>query len=509
MQDDNVPPTSTIVSEPEVSAQGLSAESLQALLNVSQVLSSILEGRDLLNKILEIAVETVNAERGFLVLLDGDEDFHVEVSRNLTEEDADELAKPSGSILKRAISGLKPLLVHDVKTDPRFQGSESLIMQEITSAIAVPLVQRDVVVGAVYVDSRKDRRKFTEENLGFFRAFAGLAAMAYRNAERFSQLRDEKEMLQTEISKAYGFKEIVGVHPSMKEVFALMQKILQSDITVFVSGESGTGKELVARALHYNGPRRNKPFIAQFCGNLSEQLLESELFGHKRGAFTGAVQDKKGLFEVADGGTFFLDEIADISPAIQTKLLRVLQDGVIRRVGDTESRQVDVRIISATNKSLRKEVDEGRFREDLYYRLNVITIDLPSLRERRSDIPLLADHFLSKAAQKHGTRKKHLAADTVKTLQSYDWPGNVRELENALERAVVLSVDRTEIRPEDLIIPKSEDGGQKTLKDFEREIVLKTLDEMGGNKTRTAERLGVSLRWLHYRLNEWKKADKE
>ncbi len=496
------------VELPTPLVEELTKESMQALLKVSHVLTSILDGDALLKKVLEIAVETVNAERGFLVLANKkDESFTVRASHNLSMEAVDELAKPSGSIIKRSTQEARPLLVHDARTDPRFSGSESVIMHQITSAIAAPLIVHGEPVGVLYVDSLRDRTKFNDENLAFFQVFTGFASLAYQNASSFDQLKDENLFLQTEMQKTYGFSEIVGVHPSMQEVFTLMRKILHSDISVLLEGESGTGKELVARALHYNGPRRKKPFIAQFCGNLSENLLESELFGHKRGSFTGALQDKRGLFEVADGGTFFLDEIADISPTIQTKLLRVLQDGVIRHVGDTQTLNVNVRIISATNKSLKKEVDEGRFREDLYYRLNVISIRMPSLREHRSDISLLATHFIQKAIERAKTTPKKLLPEAMNAIKNYDWPGNVRELENAIERAVVLSGDRPTISAEDLIIPSEAGSGQKTLRDYEREIVLKTLDEMSGNKTRTAETLGVSLRWLHYRLNEWKKPD--
>lgn len=486
----------------------LSKESLEALLRVGQYLTSILDGDTLLRKVLEVAAETVSAERGFIVVFDKEtEESSVRASLNLSEDVADEMAKPSESIINQALTEKKPILVHEPMTDPRFVGSESVILGQITSAIVAPLVLRDKQVGAIYVDSRLDRAKFTTENRDFIGAFAVMAALAYLNASRFDQLLDEKEHLQAEVQKVYGFDEIVGVHPTMQEVFQLMRKILSSDISVLLQGESGTGKELVARALHYNGKRKDKPFVAQFCGNLAENLLESELFGHKRGAFTGAISDKRGLFEVADGGTFFLDEIGDISPTIQTKLLRVLQDGVIRRVGDTQSRKVNVRIISATNKDLKNEVEEGRFREDLYYRLNVITMKMPSLRERRSDIPLLANHFLAKSAEKLSMPEKKLTGDAVRELQTYDWPGNVRELENALERAVVLSGDSPEITADDLIIPRTGKSGRKTLRDHEQEVVMKTLQEMDGNKTRTAEVLGVSLRWLHYRLKEWKTSD--
>jgi Nif-specific regulatory protein len=275
-----------------------------------------------------------------------------------------------------------------------------------------------------------------------------------------------------------------------------------------LEGESGTGKELVARALHYNGARRDKPFIAQFCGNLSETLLESELFGHKRGAFTGAVSDKKGLIEIADGGSFFLDEVADIPASIQAKLLRVLQDGEFRRVGDTDVRKVDVRIISATNKSLAKEVESGNFREDLYYRLNVISMRMPALRERDGDLPLLVRHFLAKHSKDAEGKQKRILPEAMKIIERYHWPGNVRELENAIERAIVLAGDR-EITPDELIIPRVSKPmtGAKSLKDHEREFVLKTLEDYSGNKTKTASALGVSLRWLHYKLAEWKSPD--
>jgi Nif-specific regulatory protein len=290
----------------------------------------------------------------------------------------------------------------------------------------------------------------------------------------------------------------------MIDVFNIMTRIMNSDITVLLEGESGTGKELVARALHYNSSRSEKPFVAQFCGNLAESLLESELFGHKKGSFTGAINDKKGLFEYADGGTFFLDEISEISPQIQAKLLRVLQNGEIRRVGETESRKIDVRIISATNRDLRKEVEKGNFREDLYYRLNVIQINMPPLRERHGDIPLLAKHFLKKFAKRGPGGTKRLSREAQRALDKYHWPGNVRELENCLERSMVLSMGE-EISAEDLLIPKTidEDKKRKTLKEIEKDVVLKTLEEEGGNKTRTADVLGVSLRWLHYKLNEW------
>jgi Nif-specific regulatory protein len=492
----------------------ITSAQLQALLDIGEAINSISEKQPLLDKVMDLAVEAIKAERGFLMLKDDNNgELSVEVARNMSEGQASEIARPSSSIVNKVYQETNPVLVHDAMADPRFSGSESIILQKITSVACVPLILKGESIGVIYLDSTTDRQLFTEATLGFLQGFTNQAAIAIENARLVENLRIENKLLQTELQRTYGFPEIIGTSARMQAVFDIMQKILNSDISALLQGESGTGKELVARAIHYNGHRKDKPFVAQFCGNLSENLLESELFGHKKGSFTGAISDKRGLFEIADGGTFFLDEIADISPTIQAKLLRVLQEGTFRRVGDTEDRTVDVRIISATNKDLAAEVKSSQFREDLYYRLNVITITMPPMRERRSDIPLLIDHFLKKVAEKSGQKSKKLSAESVKVLSQYHWPGNVRELENTIERAVVLSGDHV-ITPNDLLIPQTEEGEFKprTLKDQEKEIVLKTLDECEWNKTRTAEVLGVSLRWLHYKLSEWnigknKKAD--
>ncbi len=489
----------------EASASPISAEQMQALLDIAQAINSISQKQPLLEKVMDIAVEAIKAERGFLVLQDENNgSLRVETARNMSESQAAGIAQPSTSVVNEVFQKNAPLLRHDIKKDPRFSGSESIIMQQITAVACVPLIQKGKPIGVIYLDSTGDKEGFNDSTLAFLQAFANQAAIAIENANLVETLQWEKKLLQTELQRTYGFPEIIGNSPKMQAVFDIMNKILGSDISVLLQGESGTGKELVARAIHYSGHRKDKPFVAQFCGNLSEHLLESELFGHKKGSFTGAITDKRGLFEIADGGTFFLDEIADISPTIQAKLLRVLQEGSFRRVGDTEDRKVDVRIISATNKNLAAEVKSGKFREDLFYRLNVITITMPPLRERRSDIPLLVQHFLKKIADKSGREPKRLSAEALKSLTQYHWPGNVRELENTIERAVVLSSDEV-IRTEDLLISTPEDGEMKprTLKEQEKEIVLRTLEECEGNKTRTAEVLGVSLRWLHYKLNEW------
>ncbi len=458
----------------------------------------------LLDTVLGYAVEMMNADRG-VIILRRDDDIDIMASQNFPPESSSSLTELSTSVVRQVIESGAPLLTHDAQADPRFGQSASIIYHQITSIICVPLYYDENVIGAIYVDSRGDRQKFTEENLDFINVFARMAAIAVDYAQSYGELFEEKQRLQDQLQQKWRFEEIIGKSPRMQEVFSLMRRVMNSDISVLLEGESGTGKELVARALHFNGPRRHKPFVAQFCGNLSESLLESELFGHKKGSFTGAVSDKKGLFEIADGGTFFLDEIADISPTIQAKLLRVLQEGEIRRVGDTEPRQVDVRIISATNKNLKDEVNAGKFREDLFYRLNVITIRLPSLRERVGDIPLLVRCFLKVYCEKNAMPIKKITPRAMQALANYNWPGNVRELENTIERAVILS-EKESIDIDDLFIPDVDKlvQGPKTLKDHEREIVLRVLGECGGNKTKTAEILGVSLRWLHYKLSEWK-----
>lgn len=488
------------MSEPDLKSwQG----PFRALSDVSQVINSIHEIDPLLTKIIDIAIETVSAERGFMVL-EKNGSFDLAAARNISRESIDDITLASSSIIRISIETNQPVLTHDALADPRFSGAESVIFQQINSAVSVPLHYRGKALGAIYLDSRIARDKFNEDSLEFLGAFANQAAIAIENAYLYGELRAENQKLKVEVERIYAFEEIVGNSAKMQDVFNIMTRIMNSDITVLLEGESGTGKELVARALHYNSPRKDKQFVAQFCGNLAENLLESELFGHKKGSFTGAYTDKKGLFEYADGGTFFLDEIGEISPQIQAKLLRVLQEGEIRRVGDTDSRRVDVRIISATNRNLREEVDKKVFREDLYYRLNVIQIKMPPLRERHGDIPLLAKHFLKKFSKKRNEKPKHISRDALKILERYHWPGNVRELENCLERAIVLS-SQEEIMPDDLLIQQTVEGddGMRTLKDMERSFVMKVLDEENGNKTKTAEVLGVSLRWLHYKLNEW------
>lgn len=333
------------------------------------------------------------------------------------------------------------------------------------------------------------------------------------NFEAEMARRDETiQTLSSELSDRYKFENIVGKSSSMIEVFRLLEKVCNSDSTVLVNGESGTGKELVARAIHYNGPRKDKPFVVQNCSAFNDNLLESALFGHVKGSFTGALRDKKGLFEVADGGTFFLDEVGDMSPALQVKLLRVLQEGTFIPVGGTANKQVDVRVIAATHKDLAVMVKKGEFREDLYYRINVIRVQVPPLRDRKDDLPILIDHFMRKH-KREGQRARGLSNDALGVLQAYHWPGNIRELENEIERLLVLGSD-ADVIPGDLISSRIKDavtgaaganviGASRVaqlpigrlndaVEHLERDMISQGLTRTKGNKSRLSRELGIS-----------------
>ena len=320
-----------------------------------------------------------------------------------------------------------------------------------------------------------------------------------------NRLLQENLFYRQELLTKYKLENIVGRSPQMLQIYKTIARVADTRSTVLIAGESGTGKELIARAIHFNSQRAPKPFVAVDCGSLAETLLESELFGHVRGAFTGAVASKKGLFEEADGGTCFLDEVGDISLSMQAKLLRVLQEHEIKRVGDTEIIKVDVRIVAATNKNLEQLVAEKKFREDLFYRLNVVSLQLPPLRERPEDIPLLAAHFLRKFAAENGKPVSQISQETIDLLAHYRWPGNVRELENVLERAVTLS-HHSVILPEDL--PRrlraqpletvtSSLPSQIPLSELEKRYIQKVLEETGGNKKKAADILGIDRRTLY------------
>ncbi|RMI20454.1 MAG: sigma-54-dependent Fis family transcriptional regulator [Calditrichaeota bacterium] len=459
----------------------------------------------LLNRVMDIALETIGARRGFILLKSPRqaEGFEVVCSRNIHRKAIADLREFSGSVVERVLNEQQPVLTVDASHDERFAGAESVQLHHIRSVICVPLICRKETVGAIYLDGDQTTR-FEEGDLRFVEAFGRQISIALENAHLLHELRVENSRLKRQLSLSQMFPEIIGQSQAIRKILEVVRSVADSDATVLIEGESGTGKELIARALHRHSSRRDQPFIPVFCGTLAETLLESELFGHRRGAFTGATEDKLGLLEVADGGTVFLDEISEISPSVQARLLRILQEGEIKRVGESTIRRVNLRLIAATNRNLYQQVQAGCFREDLYYRLNVIHIQVPPLRERREDIPVLAEHFLKKANRKNNKSVRGFTPSALEAMMAYEWPGNIRELENAVERAVILARG-PQITPAQLSLTRSRPDSLigKPLKDVEKYVIQQTLKLTGYNRTRAAEMLNVSRRWLQYRLKEW------
>lgn len=480
--------------------KSITREQFELLYNISRKLNSLEYEEGLIDETLDLVINVVNAERGLFAKYDpAKNDFEIIAARNVKKESIQDLSSFSSGILQKVVQNKKPFLYHDVQSDPSLSQFDSVQIHRIKSVLGVPIIKDGNVWGVILVDSQINRKEFTEENLIFLDFFSNLVSLALDKILNLQKLEKENLYLKNQLQSTQKIPEIVGDSPAIRKLFQLIHKVASTDATVLILGESGTGKELVARSIHNLSQRKDKPYIAQFCGSIPDTLLESELFGYKKGAFTGATSDKKGLFEVADGGTFFLDEIADISPALQAKLLRVLQNKEITRLGDTKPIKVDVRIIAATNKDLKQLVNENKFREDLFYRLNVFPIEIPPLRERRSDIPLLAHHFI----KKYSNREITITPQAMKKLENFYWPGNVRQLENVIQRALILC-DSNQLTPEHIIIEDEENllDFKGTLEDFEKLLLLKRLKEYDGNRTQTAKSLGVSVRWVQMKLKE-------
>jgi Nif-specific regulatory protein len=360
----------------------------------------------------------------------------------------------------------------------------------------------DRALGVLYLDTEDSASQINQDHLQLVTAIAGIAAVAIQNARHIEWLEGENRRLLEDVNLEHN---MVGESAVMRHVYQLISKVAPTDSTVLISGESGTGKELAARAIHQNSKRASKPFVAVNCAALAESLLESELFGHEKGAFTGAIAQKKGRLEVADGGTLFLDEVGEISPALQVKLLRVLQEREFERVGGARTIKVDIRLVAATNQDLEQAITQGRFRQDLFYRLNVVSIEMPALRDRREDIPLLASYFVEKYSAKCNRHVRGISLEARMRLKNYDWPGNVRELENAIERAVVLGTTE-QILPEDLPEALLETATQESAQSAKyheavaqtkKQIILEAMEQAGGNYTEAARILEVHPNYLH------------
>jgi transcriptional regulator with GAF, ATPase, and Fis domain len=484
----------------------LSQDKLNALFQVSQRINQIGEVQKLLDEILHTAITSLEAERGMIILTDESGESYQTVASELLEKE--DLAF-STSIVQSTLKGKKTLMSTDLQEDSKFMDAESIKGLNILSFICVPLIipGREMALGTLYIDQRIYVKTFTREDAAFLEAFVNLAAVAISNTSMREELVTENIRLRQEVGKRYGFSGVIGQSESMQKVFRDMKQILNDDCTVLITGESGTGKEVIAKAIHYNGNRKGNPFLAVNCGALPENLLEAELFGSVRGAFTGAV-DKQGLFQAVQGGTLFLDEIQHTSEAMQIKLLRVLQEKEIRKVGGTNTISVNVRLVCATNEDLRKVIQEGRFRQDFYYRINVVTLDVPPLRERREDVPLLVNHFLERFSEEKAKKIHGFDRSAMKALMNYDWvENNVRELENEIERAIIFTKDGGTIKGKSLsdklkgILPPSAEAGPDLLTDdegkpltfeeFEKKYIRSVLSRVVGNKAKAAQIMGI------------------
>ncbi len=473
---------------------------LMLLYEIDRALNIHLEDPyQLLDEILKVGFRTLDAERGFIALVDENTgELTCELIRDTSGEQEPEKLEVSRTIIHKVLKEGVSILTANALKDREFRDVKSVQEYSIRSAICAPLLFRGEVVGIVYLDNRASAGSFTPDDLTFLTALCHQAGIAIGNSRLYRQVVQENIQMGSALKDKF---QILGDSKVMQNVYKTIKKVAPSDVTVLIQGETGTGKELVAQTVHALSARNSKPFIAVNCVAIPKELIESELFGHEKGAFTDAVTTRQGKFELAHKGTIFLDEIGDMSSETQARVLRVLEQKELQRVGGTKNIEVDVRVVAATNKDLGKAVEEGRFREDLYYRLNVVLIKLPTLKERKEDIILLAEHFMAGRARKISPRAEQL-------LLAYDWPGNVRELKNCIERAVVLG-DGEVIQPEDLPF-NIRQGGKlvpyplESLEHMEEYHILRVLRYTNWNKSETAKILGITRQTLDNKIEKYK-----
>ena len=478
------------------------ARDLKALLKLSTAINSVRKLETLERQLMECIFDVVPAARGAILLTGDNPDEFNSVFSWDREAGAVAPFPVSGTVVRKVLGERVGVLSTDVMEDVALGTSESLLAAETLSLLAVPLNVFERMLGLIYLDTGNPTARLDQDHLELMTAVAAISAVALENARHVERLEDENQRLKAEINIEHN---MVGESAPMRTVYRFVSRVASTDSTVLITGESGTGKELVARAILRNSPRVQKPFVALNCAALTETLLESELFGHEKGAFTGALQQKKGKLEVADGGTVFLDEMGELAPALQAKLLRVLQEREFERVGGTRSVRIDVRVIAATNRDLVESVKAGTFRQDLYYRLNVVSIEMPPLRERRDDIPLLGSYFAARASERSKRHVLGVSPEARACLVNYEWTGNVRELENAIERAVVLGSSDF-ILPEDLpeaVLETVRPAGvtiaqyHEAVSEAKKQVILRAVEQAGGNYTEAAKLLGVHPNYLH------------
>jgi len=526
----------SIAQSKNPSVQGLQRDirEMTALYEISRAISSTLDLQTVMNEIMRVLHEKMGMERGTLTLLDTEtNELFIEVGYGLGKDAIRRGRYMVGEgITGRVVAAGKPMVIPDVGSEPLFLDrtrSRGDLKKSNIAFICVPIQLDQKTIGALSVDRLFQDDISFEEDLRLLAIISSMVAQAVRIhqmvAAEKKQLVTENTLLKQELKKMFHPANIIGESKRMADVYTTIELVSRTSATVILRGESGTGKELVAHAIHYHSDRADGPFIRVSCAALPEPLLESELFGYEKGAFTGAAQNKPGRFEMAHGGTLFLDEIGDIPASTQVKLLRVLQEKEFERIGGTTTLRVNIRLITATNKDLEKEVREGRFRDDLYYRLNVVPLFLPPLRERSEDIPVLVNHFLKKIAQEHKKDVRFISDEAMKYMMTYSWPGNVRELQNAVERAVVLCQGDT-ITPQLLPIPGTKTAapalsGFKApeivsgldapescnltdlVESMEKKMIAKVLGQTQGNQRKAAKVLGVTERILGYKIKKY------
>ena len=493
---------------------------LEVLYRISQAIAHQHDLPALLREVLDIMETRMGMLRGTLTLRrPGTDVFVIEAAHGMKPEELERGQYALGEgITGRVARTARPIIVPDISREPDFLNLTGARKNARLAFICVPIIRRREVIGTISIDRRPADEQALRHDLRFLELVAGVLAEAVAGIREQKQEREsllaENLRLRRQLDDRYRPANIVGKCNCMRAVYEQIAQVADSAATVLIRGESGTGKELVARAIHVGSSRRQAPFISVNCAALPENLIESELFGHEKGAFTGAAQQRRGRFELANGGTLFLDEIGDISPAVQVRLLRVLQEREFERVGGDRTIKVKVRIIAATSKDLEGAIKAGRFRDDLYYRLNVFPIHLPPLRERRSDIILLADHFLRKYNEIYGKSIKRISTPAINMMMIYHWPGNVRELENCVERAVLSSTDdvihgynlppslQTSEETGTAILPEAGASLRTLLESYERELLVDALKKYRGNAAAAARHLRATPRVVNYRIKQ-------
>ena len=501
-RNDSKDPDASTQEQPGVPGRELAA--LRRLTAFSERLISNTDFDRLLDNLMDECIDVARADKGFLILMESNQ-LRVKVARNVQRETIeDALERVSDSIVTKVVKSQKGVIIADALDDPEFNRSESVVNLKLLSVMCAPLMHKGELFGLIYLGNDRLVNRFDQKALDTLTIFASQASLLIQNALLVNELKLENTTLKTRLDEqTYG--DIVGACAGMKEVYKRIDKIAPTDISVLIYGETGTGKELIAKELHRHSPRVKGPFISINCGAIPENLLESELFGHVKGAFTGAVATKLGRFQAAIGGTLFLDEIGEMPLQLHVKLLRALQEKVVYKVGDNRPEPVDIRIVAATNKNLDEEVRKGAFREDLYFRINVVTLKLPPLKERGDDITVLAKFFLNRYAKEFESRARGFTPSGIVAMKKYNWPGNIRELENRIKKAVVLA-DKPLLGPEDLDLRPDNLPPILALaqakEEFQKRYINEVLERNNGNRTKTAKDLGVDPRTIFRHLEK-------